>query len=312
MFLHSTDITLKRFQDTSRICGNIPRRCFEAAVSSAKLCIATTAIKSAIKQTDKLSDTVINMNYDGKIHRAFQIHPSEDPFWESCLIELVSNWAFLEMMDELGRRSVNGAYKFYCAIRGSPNSSVLSEIMFENKLHPFLQTMATPRTFTIQSLDDRSNTLDIEFSSNIQHLTFGADEHFSGQLASSVHSNKSCYLKPLSCAFLSFDSFLYQHNISQSSFSPLIVLQVTAAATHDISIMGLEQLQKSLKPKISDLNNLRPTKARKMIILFVVPDTMGVNFVKQKIKDVEKVGHWYEKTAQYVLMLSEKEVFQAM
>jgi hypothetical protein len=49
-----------------------------------------------------------------------------------------------------------------------------------------------------------------------------------------------------------------------------------------------------------------------MIILFIVPDTiMGAAFVKQKIKDAAKVGHWYEKTAQYVLMLLEKEVFQA-
>jgi hypothetical protein len=86
---------------------------------------------------------------------------------------------------------------------------------------------------------------------------------------------------------------------------------VTTAATHDISITGLEKIQKSLKMKISDLKNLRPTKARKRIILFVVPDTMGAPFVTQKITGAKKVGHWEEKTAQYVLMLSEKEVFQA-
>ncbi|KAF8227335.1 hypothetical protein L208DRAFT_1405550 [Tricholoma matsutake] len=169
--------------------------------------------------------------------------------------------------------------------------------------------MTTPWTFAIQSLDDPSNTLDIKFSSNTQHPTFGADQHFSGQLASSVGSNKSCYLKPLSRIFPSFDSFLYQPDISQSSFLPLIALQVATATTHDISIMGLEKVQKSLKPKITDLKNLRPTKARKMIILFVVPDTMGVAFVKQKIMGAKKMGHWDKKTAQYILMLSEKEVF---
>jgi hypothetical protein len=311
LFLQSTDITLKRFQDISHICGNVPRRCFQAAVSPAKLRNAAKSIQIAIKQTDKLSDAVINVNRGGMIHRAFQIRPSEDRFWDSCLIEPVSNWALLEMMAELGRRSTNGAYEFYCAIQGSPNSSALGGIIFENKLHPFLQAMATPRTFTIESLDDRSNTLDITFSSNTQHLTFGADQRFSGQLASSVGSNKSCYLKPLSRVFPSFDSFLYQSDMSQSSFSPLIALQVTTAATHDISITGLEKIQKLLKLKIADLKNLRPTKTRKMIILFVVPDTMGAAFETQKITGGKKMGHWDKKTAQYVLMLSEKEVFRA-
>ena len=32
LFLASIDITLKRFQEASRICGYIPRQCFEAAV----------------------------------------------------------------------------------------------------------------------------------------------------------------------------------------------------------------------------------------------------------------------------------------
>ncbi|KAF8237889.1 hypothetical protein L208DRAFT_1388530 [Tricholoma matsutake] len=175
--------------------------------------------------------------------------------------------------------------------------------MFENKLHLFLQVITTPQTFAIHSLDDHSNTLDIKFSSNTQHLTFGADQHFSGQLASSVGSNKSCYRKPLSCVFPSFDSFLYQPDISQSGFSPLIALQVTTAATHDISIMGLEKVQKSLKPKIADLKNLRPTKARKMIILLVVPDTIGAAFVTQKIMNAKKMGHWIRRLLMIVTIV---------
>ncbi|KAF8227336.1 hypothetical protein L208DRAFT_308386 [Tricholoma matsutake] len=103
LFLQSTDITLKRFQDTSHICGNIPRRCFEGAVSPDKLCNTARSIQFAIKQTDKFSDAVINVNCDGMIHRAFQICPSKDWFWNGCLIEPVSNWALLEMMAELGQ-----------------------------------------------------------------------------------------------------------------------------------------------------------------------------------------------------------------
>jgi len=281
------------------------------AVSPAKLCNATRVIKAAIKQTTKLSDAVINVNRGDKIHRAFQIRPSEDRFWDSCLVEPVSDWAFLEMMAELRRRSVDAAYKFYSAIQGSPNSSALGRRMLETYLHQFLRTMQTPRTFTIESLDNRSATLKIHFTSNTNHLTFGAMKCFSGHLTSSVENNTSCYLQPLSPIFPSFDSFLYLPEISQSGFSPLIASQVTTIDDHAISIKGLEKVQRSLKLKVSELKDLRPTNARKMIILFVVPNTLGAAFVKQTINDAAKVGHWYEKTAQYVLMLSEKEVFQA-
>lgn len=159
-------------------------------------------------------------------------------------------------------------------LKGPPSASVLTGMMFETKVHLFFHTITNSRTFAIQSLDDNSTTFHIEFSSDTDPLTFGADQYFSGQLASSVGSNKQCYLKPLSPIFPTFDSFLYQCGISQSGCSPLIGLQVTTAASHDISIKDLEKVQKSLKPIVSNLKDLRPTKARKMIILFVVPDTI--------------------------------------
>jgi hypothetical protein len=311
LFLASIDITLERFHQTSHICGYTPRQCFEAAVSPDSLRDATQAITTAIRDIKELY-TLASVHGGETVHRAFQIRPSpESRRWNGCLIEPVSVWAFSQMMTVLDRRSMDAAYTFYCAIKGSSYASTLVGMMFKTKLHPFFRTLTNYRTFTIQSLDDRSNTLDIEFSSNTEHLTFGADQHFSGQLASSVSSNKSSYLKPLSRVFSFFDSFLYQPDMSRSSFSPLIALQVTTAATHDITITGLEKVQKSLKLKIADLKNLRPTKARKMIILFVVPDTMGAAFVMQKITGAKKMGHWDKKSAQYVLMLSEKEVFRA-
>ncbi len=131
-------------------------------------------------------------------------------------------------------------------------------------------------------------------------------------------------IQPLSPVFPSFDSFLYHPGISQSGFSRLIALQATTAADHAIKIKGLEDVQTSLKPNVSGMKHLRPTIKRKMIILFVVPDTLGVIFAKQTIegakqaiKDTkkgtkkEKERLWYRKTAQYILALSEEEVFKA-
>ena len=99
---------------------------------------------------------------------------------------------------------------------------------------------------------------------------------------------------------------------SESGFSHLIALQVTTSDNHAISIKGLEKIQTSLKPKVTVLRELRPTNAYKLIILFIVPDTLKAAFIKQRIKDAVKVDEadWYGKTAQFVVDLPE-EVLRA-
>ena len=85
---------------------------------------------------------------------------------------------------------------------------------------------------------------------------------------------------------------------------------MTTAADHDINVKGLEKVQRALKPRDPDLKGLRPANDRKMIILFVVLDTLGKTFGAQKITGKAKVEHWYAKTAQYVVTLSEEELFK--
>ncbi|KAK2459845.1 hypothetical protein APHAL10511_008166 [Amanita phalloides] len=308
LFLHNTDITLKRLQETSHICGNIPRRCFRAAVSPGDLSDAKNKIKDAIQDTNKLHDVVFNVRRGNPIHRAFQIRPSpESRFLVSCLVEPVSAWAFLEMLDELRERNADAAYQFFLNVRGSPDSATLCGKAFETYFHRFVKT---PRIFTIKSLDKRSVTLDIHFPANTNHLIFDDLKHcFSDRLASSVASKTSLYLRPQSPVFPSFDSFLYQPTISQVGFSPLIALQVTTAADHPINIKGLKEVQMSLKPKVSQLKYLRPTTKRRMIILFVVPNTLEANFMKQRISAKKGETDWYKKTAQYILTIPEKEMF---
>ena len=46
-----------------------------------------------------------------------------------------------------------------------------------------------------------------------------------------------------------------------------------------------------------------------MIILFVVPPALGMTFGMQQITGKAKVDHWYDKTAQYVLTVSEEALF---
>ena len=318
LFLQSDDITFKRLHEASYVCGNIPRECFAAAVSPCALSGAKDRIRQEINQTKELSDAIINMMVDGDtaINHAFQIRPSsKNRSWNSCVVESVSDWAFSEMMAVLDERKAGYAYDFYCAIKACRDSTTLAGKTFENRLHKFLKTSSrTGRTFTIESLDDRSTTLDIHFTSNTK--LFGDMKCFTGELALSVQNKTSCYLQPLSPVFPSFDSFLYQPDISR--FSSLVGLQATTAADHPINLKGLQDVQTSLKPEVSGMKDLRPTTERKMIILFVVPDTLGVSFAKQAIEGAKKDANlknaqtlWYGKTDQYILALSEEEVFNA-
>ena len=134
---------------------------------------------------EKLSDAAIKATRGTVIHRAFQMRPlSKDRLWTLSLVEPVSDWAPSKMIDELHRRGVNAAYKFHCAIRGSPDSSTLRG-NFEICLHRFLKTS---RSFTINSLDNHS-AIKIRFTS--EHLIFEDMKCFSGHLASPTVSHIS-------------------------------------------------------------------------------------------------------------------------
>jgi len=80
-------------------------------------------------------------------------------------------------------------------------------------------------------------------------------------------------------------------------------LQATTALDRAIKMKGLEDVQTSLKPNISGLKHLRPIIKRKMIVLFVVPDSLRVRvtFAKRTIKSAkqkEKEPLWYRRTSQ--------------
>ncbi|KIL59458.1 hypothetical protein M378DRAFT_111046, partial [Amanita muscaria Koide BX008] len=155
LFLASIDITPRRFQKTSDICGLIPRSCFEAAISPGTLRDAADAISDAIKETEDLSRAIVIVHSRATIHRAFQIRPLSptNRGWYCSLTEAVSDWAFSEVMAYLDQRSAEAAYEFYRDIQWADNS-LLGRKMFETKLHAFFRTITEPRTFTIHSLDD--------------------------------------------------------------------------------------------------------------------------------------------------------------
>lgn len=215
----------------------------------------------------------------------------------------------MEMLDVLHQNYRDHAYKFYCIIKGYPDSSQLCGRIFESYFHRYLRYLKDSRTFIIKPLDNRAATPEITFTVNKDsHHSFTDLKKLSEQLKSTVKNNTSCYFRPDSPVFPTFDSFLYQPEISDHGLSPLIALQVTTAASHGIKIKGLKELQSSLNLRNTFLKNLRPTNNRKIIILFLVPDDLEKTFGMQKITG-KGAEVWYKKTVQYVLGIPEKELF---
>jgi hypothetical protein len=311
LFLADLDITLKRFNDATRICGHVPRQCLKAASSPTALTSATTQLTRAVALITDLEDVIASAYTGEPIHRALEIYPAPDTRdWLQCLARPVSEWAFSQMVIKMDRRSATAAENFYQMIKGDTSAAALAGRIFETKAHMFFQSILTPRRFTITSVEDRLTTFDIEFTPNTPHFQFGPKQEFMGRLSSSVNNSKSCYLKPLSRTFATFDSFLYQTETSPPGCQPLIGIQVTTASTHPIKVEGLQYLQACLSLKVPALKALRPTTDKKLIILFVVPESMAASWVKMPFQG--KVGPWEGKTTQFVLGLPEEEVFKLL
>ena len=294
-----------------RICGCNPRQCRMALASPAALNTATQKIINVIAATSQdLASGIYNMAIGDLIY-AFEVCPSPDiRTWECFVTRPISDWAFSQLVAALDRQKTDAAYYVYRRLGGSRHDA-LGRQLFKFKVDKFFQSITEPRSFSIRSLDDPTMMFDIELSSAVVCHTFGSEEVFAGHLATSVRNQESCHLKPLSPIFPTFNSFLYQHTMSQSGYHPFMGIQVTDAASHSVSVQGLIGAQKSLKRRIPELNDLRPTTAKKWIILFVVPDSMATSFEKQIIKDADKVGDWDSKIAQYVLGLPEQEVLRS-
>ena len=132
---------------------------------------------------------------------------------ESCLVRPISDWALSQIFEEIDRQGTDAVYRLYQALEQNPAGASLNGKLFENKVHQFFQSITEPRRFTIFSLEDRSINFEVEFSAETRHEKFGAIQHFSGQLATAVNNGHSCYLRPISPVFPSFDSFLLEWQV---------------------------------------------------------------------------------------------------
>jgi len=312
LFFERFDLPLRRIYNAVTVCGNAPRRSFKGALSDTALEVEKAEIRKAINEVDDVYETLQGVHGDRPVsHKIFEIYPRQDTRkFQLCLVRPVSQWAFNELMGTLEQRDAAAAHKFYKQIQCTSDAAAVRGRLWERQVHKYFRSLRDPTAFTICSLDNRTNSMTIEFSPATLHRDIGPIQTFEGELTSSIRGGKSCYLKPISKNFASIDAVLYEHGVVRPGLQPFLGAQMTDAATHPTSIKGLALIQKSLKLNVPELKALRPSSTKKWILLFIVPESMEASFVRQNFKDPEGGGsHWASKTAQYVLGLSPEQIW---
>ena len=294
---------MQRFWDTDRICGFVPREFLNAVESPAERAGVREKISKGIESCKDIKEAMKAVVGDLPVvvpHPAFVVYPCDEyKALVGCLVKPISEYAMDRIITTLDERSENGAFNLYKSIRGSSLAVAFRGQIWEHKVHEYFRRNVA--SFTIRSLDDAS-TRPWGLSEDVKHFDFGPCQMTTGELARRVEAGESVYLRPISDAFASLDSVIYQPT------GPLVGIQVTDTLVHPIKATGLRVLQRLLNPTDASLAPLRPSVAKPWLLLFVVPTPMESSFTKQSIKGA---AIWSRQTVQYVLGLDPREVFGA-
>ena len=90
----------------TKICGNVPRQCFEAALSDANRKKAAADILKDISEIHDIGTIMKGVRGDRLLpHRVFEIYPRHNTRkFSLCQFRLVSQWALDQLLAELDER----------------------------------------------------------------------------------------------------------------------------------------------------------------------------------------------------------------
>ncbi|KAF8523379.1 hypothetical protein BU17DRAFT_86122 [Hysterangium stoloniferum] len=282
IFLHPKDLTYARLNAVKTRLGINPRRCFRATVPR--------------------STSIISLIYDTRgggefSHNLFEVHSlDDDHFFPGCLIKPVSEWVFERLLEKYKERQANAVRELYDLIRREPALAPTSGIIWERQCHRFFRSLRIFRSFNLRSLDDPSQTITWDYPGGTEYKAFEST-FFSTQLEAQIQRKTSTYFQPLSASYPTLDSLVYRPD-------RLDFLQMTVAKNHPSKIAGFQRIQRGLKLK-GPASNLRPSKEQPWMLIFVVPEEIAPSFTKQPFG-----GVWDSKVKQYVLALSQKDVWE--
>lgn len=120
---------------------------------------------------------------------------------------------------------------------------------------------------------------------------------FPTRLQALIKGRRSGYLEPVLTTFSTFDFLVYQPDHLE------FFLKITAGTEHLGDPAGFECVEQWLELK-DPTSHLCPSETQPWRFIFVVPEENAASFVQQSFGKV-----WNSKVKQYVLRLSEKDIW---
>jgi hypothetical protein len=230
----------------------------------------------------------------------FELDPKDKLrfFWESK-ISAVSAWALDLVLKKCNEYRVNAARKFFESARREETTEPIVGTIWERQAHLHLRFLKKSKTFPLLQLINR-NESSLDYPGDAAWVEFRL-QTLGSILTRKMELHESCYLKPVTTKIGAVDSLLF-------TSAELVLLQVTYAMEHDISINGLRDIQHCLNNN-GPLGHLRPTVKNPWRFIFVVPEGQGEAFQVQKLTG-DRAAFWESKINQYVLELSYDDVWK--
>ena len=301
IFLHPKDVTYARLNATRRLLGNNPRYGFHASSSPSRFKKQVALINeqiTAVPASTNILSLIFDVRRGGEFsQRVFEMYSLDDHrFLANCPIRHVSDWSFKKLLEKYEEREVGVSRELFNLIQREPPIASINEAIWERQCNLFFRSLRSPRSFMLRALDDSSQSLTWDYPGDTLYRTFKSGS-FPTMLQALIEGRISGYLEPVSTAFPTLDSLVYQPGL-------LIFLKMTVGTEHDGSSAGFERIQRWLKLK-GPLAHLHASESRPWKFVFVVPEEMALSFKQQSFGKA-----WNSKVKQYVLGLSQKDVWE--
>ena len=292
------DVTYARLNAASKYLGNNPHHGFYVSICS------TSLEKQVASITEQISVVAASTNIDSLIYEIrkgggslclFQIYSSLDyRIFENCHIKQVSDWSFNRLLEKYEEWQTDAALELFNLFRVW-NGLQIATFIWEQQ---FFRSLRSPCSFILRSLDDPNESIpcEWEYPGGAEYQTFKSGS-FPTRLQVLIKDKISGHLKPLSTMFPTFDSLLHQP-------SHLDFLQITIGSLEsNSSISGFERIQRWLKFK--GPTHLRPSETQPWMFIFIIPEEKAASLKQQSFGKI-----WNSKVKQYVLGLSQKDIWE--
>jgi hypothetical protein len=223
----------------------------------------------------------------------FQIYSDDDHLFSNCLVCPVTDMALSNYLSKYKTKLLAGPHKLYKFLEREPKLSYTNKYIFQWACDEFFRSLEECRSFPVRSLDDPRKSITWQYPDN--HAGY-SKSHLS-ELQTQIEGGTPGHVIHPYTTFPTFNYMVY----TPDGFE---FVQMTTGVDYAGSTTGFERVQRWLDRIGENSQHLQPSTTRRWKFIFVVPEEIAPSFTKWTFGD-----GWDEKVAQYVLGLSQRQIW---